>query len=97
MLKTVQGTETQIETSRKNKEDFLVTFSMIPIYNVEKTHSLGFYAERCIRRKARKEQLISELTQNNKDLKQFSYITSHNLRAPISNLTGLLNLIDTNH
>jgi light-regulated signal transduction histidine kinase (bacteriophytochrome) len=36
----------------------------------------------------RKEQLISELTQNNKDLKQFSYITSHNLRAPISNLTA---------
>jgi light-regulated signal transduction histidine kinase (bacteriophytochrome) len=29
----------------------------------------------------RKEHLIRELTQNNKDLKQFSYITSHNLRA----------------
>jgi light-regulated signal transduction histidine kinase (bacteriophytochrome) len=41
-----------------------------------------------------KEHLIRELTQNNKDLKQFSYITSHNLRAPLSNLTGLLNLID---
>ena len=27
-------------------------------------------------------------------LKQFSYITSHNLRAPLSNLTGLLNLIE---
>ena len=27
-------------------------------------------------------------------LQQFSYITSHNLRAPLSNLTGLLNLID---
>jgi light-regulated signal transduction histidine kinase (bacteriophytochrome) len=45
-------------------------------------------------RKKRKEHLIRELTQNNKDLKQFSYITSHNLRAPLSNLTGLLNLID---
>jgi light-regulated signal transduction histidine kinase (bacteriophytochrome) len=42
----------------------------------------------------KKEHLIRELTQNNKDLKQFSYITSHNLRAPLSNLTGLLNLID---
>jgi signal transduction histidine kinase len=37
---------------------------------------------------------MRELTQNNKDLKQFSYITSHNLRAPLSNLTGLLNLIE---
>jgi signal transduction histidine kinase len=34
------------------------------------------------------------LTQNNKDLKQFSYITSHNFRAPLSNLTGLLHLIE---
>ncbi len=34
------------------------------------------------------------MTQNNKDLKQFSYITSHNLRAPISNLLGLLQLVD---
>jgi len=34
------------------------------------------------------------LTKNNNDLKQFSYITSHNLRAPLSNLTGLLNLIE---
>ena len=33
------------------------------------------------------------MTRNNKDLKQFSYITSHNLRAPLSNLTGLLSLI----
>ena len=41
-----------------------------------------------------REQIIAELSQNNKDLKQFSYITSHNLRAPLSNLTGLLNLIE---
>jgi len=41
-----------------------------------------------------KEQLIRELTQNNKDLQQFSYITSHNLRAPLSNLTGLLHLLE---
>ena len=45
-------------------------------------------------RETEREQLISELTQNNKDLKQFSYITSHNLRAPLSNLTGLLNLVE---
>jgi signal transduction histidine kinase len=58
--------------------------------------TLGVYTERCYWeiRKKKKEHLIRELTQNNKDLKQFSYITSHNLRAPLSNLTGLLNLID---
>jgi PAS domain S-box-containing protein len=101
MLKTVQSrTETQIETlsSRKNKEDFWLRFSMIPIYNVENelTHWVSMQKDVSEEKKQEKEkeQLISELTQNNKDLKQFSYITSHNLRAPISNLTGLLNLIE---
>ena len=46
------------------------------------------------RQEKEKEQLIRELTQNNTDLKQFSYITSHNLRAPLSNLSGLLTLLD---
>jgi hypothetical protein len=50
---------------------------MIPIYNKENeiTHwvSKGVSEEKS---KKRKEQLIGELTQNNKDLKQFSYITS---------------------
>jgi len=41
-----------------------------------------------------KEKLITELIQNNKDLKQFSYITSHNLRGPIANLLGLSSLLD---
>lgn len=41
-----------------------------------------------------KELLIEELMHNNNDLKQFSYITSHNLRAPLSNLLGILQLLD---
>jgi PAS domain S-box-containing protein len=101
MLTTVQSrTETQIETlsSRKNQEDFWLRFSMIPIYNLdnELTHWVSVQKDVSEEKKQEKEkeQLISELTQNNKDLKQFSYITSHNLRAPISNLTGLLNLIE---
>ena len=45
-------------------------------------------------RETERENLIIELTKNNKDLKQFSYIISHNLRAPLSNLTGLLALLE---
>ncbi len=47
------------------------------------------------RSETEKEMLIEELTQNNSDLRQFSYITSHNLRAPLSNLLGIIKLIDT--
>jgi hypothetical protein len=47
--------------------------------------------KREIRKK--KEHLIRELTQKNKDLKQFSYYLSQP-QGSLSNLTGLLNLID---
>ncbi len=42
-----------------------------------------------------REVLIEHLVKSNNDLKQFSYITSHNFRAPLSNLIGLLSLVDT--
>lgn len=92
--------ECQIETLTKknNKEEYWVRFSMIPIYNSdnELSHWISIQKDVTEERKQEKEkeQLIRELTQNNKDLKQFSYITSHNLRAPLSNLIGLLNLIE---
>ena len=83
---------------KKNKEEYWVRFSMIPIYNTENELSHWISIQRDVseekKQEKEKEQLIRELTQNNKDLKQFSYITSHNLRAPLSNLTGLLNLIE---
>ncbi|MFZ4784881.1 MAG: sensor histidine kinase [Flavobacteriales bacterium] len=41
-----------------------------------------------------RELLIQELTKSNTELKQFSYITSHNMRAPLTNLIAILDLID---
>lgn len=46
------------------------------------------------KRAAEREMLIYELTNTNRELKQFSYITSHNLRAPVTNLIALTQLID---
>jgi len=92
--------ESQVETISytKDKEEYWVNFSMLPVYNSDGELSHWVSIQRDIseqkKQEVEKEQLIRELTQNNKDLQQFSYITSHNLRAPLSNLTGLLNLID---
>ncbi|MCW2119498.1 PAS domain-containing protein [Flavobacterium sp. 7A] len=83
---------------KKNGEAFWLHFSMIPIFNSDKELLHWVSIQRDVsevkRQEKEKEQLILELTKNNKDLKHFSYITSHNLRAPISNLTGLLNLVE---
>jgi len=40
-----------------------------------------------------REKVTLDLVQRNKDLEQFAYIISHNLRAPVANITGLSNLL----
>ena len=83
---------------RKDHSEYWARLSFIPVYNSEQELSHWISIQRDISEEKKlekeKEQLIRELTQNNKDLKQFSYIISHNLRAPLSNLTGLLHLIN---
>ena len=83
---------------RKDGETYWIHFTMIPISDNNNKHSHWIAIQRDItqekEREKEREQLITELIQNNKDLRQFSYITSHNLRAPLSNLIGLLNLIE---
>ena len=48
------------------------------------------------KKKTESEQkaLTEELLKNNQDLQQFSFITSHNLRAPVANQLSLLSLYD---
>jgi PAS domain S-box-containing protein len=38
---------------------------------------------------AEREKLVADLLQRNSDLEQFSYIISHNLRAPVANILGI--------
>jgi PAS domain S-box-containing protein len=42
-----------------------------------------------------RERMTDDLLQRNKDLEQFTYIVSHNLRAPVANIIGLSNILDT--
>jgi PAS domain S-box-containing protein len=41
-----------------------------------------------------RRKLLDDLTRYNKDLEQFAYITSHNLRAPIASILGLVSIFD---
>ena len=40
-----------------------------------------------------REKIMANLVQRNKDLEQFTYIVSHNLRLPAANILGLLALV----
>lgn len=83
---------------KKNGEEFWVNLSVSPVSDEKGIVTHWISIERDITQRKyyelEREQIIAELSQNNKDLKQFSYVTSHNLRAPIANLLGLSSLID---
>ena len=80
-------------------EDLSYMISAVPLYETSGSIGKILIASQNIteqkRNETEKELLIEELTQNNSDLRQFSYITSHNLRAPLSNLLGIIKLLDT--
>ncbi len=91
---------TQIQTKRikKNGEIIDVSLTMSPILNDSK-EVIGIskiIRDVTLRKRdlIEKEMLIKELTANNKELKQFSYITSHNLRGPLTNLMGVIQLLN---
>lgn len=50
------------------------------------------------RKREEKERnlLIQELSKQNSDLKQFAYITTHNLRGPFTNLQALYHMLEPN-
>jgi PAS domain S-box-containing protein len=41
-----------------------------------------------------REKITADLVQRNKDQEQFNYIISHNLRAPVANISGLVELLE---
>jgi PAS domain S-box-containing protein len=43
------------------------------------------------------EKMTADLIQRNKDLEQFTFVVSHNLRAPLTNIMGLSQLLMDDH
>ena len=42
-----------------------------------------------------RSKIIADMVQRNNDLEQFSYIISHNLRGPVANILGLVDIVKT--
>jgi len=72
------------------------------IYNLLDEPSVGAivlnYRDITLRKneESNRKLLIEELIQSNASLKQFGFITSHNLRAPLTNLLSIVDLLDIN-
>lgn len=76
-----------------------IYISMHPILNAQRdVLGLSIAATDITERKStelERETMTSDLIQRNKDLEQFAYIISHNLRSPVANILGLSNIIRT--
>ncbi len=93
IAKTVAGEKSFFEwVCRDSKgNDIFCEVRLVKIINSKQNllrASLIDISERKIAERER-DKITSELIQQNKDLEQFAYIISHNLRSPVANLIGL--------
>ena len=79
----------QISLSPLQTEEGLLVSAAIRDITVQKSAE-----RRIIQAKENLETLTRHLSGQNKQLEDFAHITSHNLRAPVSNLNALLHLYD---
>ena len=88
----------EILNYRKNGEKFWYYMDISPVFNDEGQVSQYFAIQYDIteRKEAEKRmRLLSEdLIRHNRELHQFNYIVSHNLRAPVANIVGLVSLLE---
>lgn len=82
---------------RADGNNFPIEASVSDLKLGEKQYSTIIIRDITLRKKAEQQekQLNNELINQNQQLQQFGYITSHNLRAPIANILGLTQIFNT--
>lgn len=97
-FRTYMPVEFEALNYRKGGEEYWVYTNMIPVVNQKGEYSHWISIQRDTTRNKKREierdQLVKDLTRTNQELKQFSFITSHNMRAPLTNLMAILELLD---
>ncbi|HEX8460765.1 MAG TPA: PAS domain-containing sensor histidine kinase [Segetibacter sp.] len=96
-LNNEEEVSTQYRIILKDKSIKWIELKIIPCFKNGKLIRVDGIVNDISNRKkveTEREQMIKELVKTNTDLKQFSFITSHNLRAPLSNILGILTLLD---
>jgi len=97
-LENWQPCEVTIKNTRKNGEEFWTNIRVAPVTNEKGVFTHWVSVQRDvtneIEAQKEKESILNELINNNNELKQFGYITTHNLRAPLTNLVAISKLMD---
>ena len=82
----------QNEEKEKRAAELVIANKELVFQNEEKEKraaELVIANEELIFQNQQKEKMTADLIHRNKDLEQFTYIISHNLRAPVANIIGL--------
>lgn len=80
---------------KKTGEEFPIELTILPISQDGDVFFCAFIRDITHQKKSELERtkMTDELIQRNRDLEQFTFITSHNLRAPAANIMGLMDFL----
>lgn len=84
--------QTQYRILHKNGNFIWVEGTIVNLFKNESVNAFVVNYRDITDRKSmeiEREKMMDELLQRNRDLEQFAYIVSHNLRAPVANIIGL--------
>ena len=87
----------EVQYRTKSQDDIWVSAEVNPILNEQGklTRFIATLTDITALKKSELEltQLTKDLYRHNRDMQQFTYIVSHNLRSPVANAIGLTNLL----
>ncbi len=88
--KSLKPLALEFSTVRRSGEDYWMSFSMVPVPNSD-----GEYTHRLIimRDITERREYLNLLKRQNKRLKEIAFTQSHIVRAPLSRLMGLVNVL----
>jgi len=89
---------TIIYRAEYNNHEFHTETNLNPIYDENNNViGVGCFSKDITERKKNEDErnrLLQKLVNQNKELEEFSFIASHNLRAPVASIMGLIQLYD---
>ncbi len=79
-------------------EGYAAEVSFYPVYNGDEIIGTACHSRdvsQRIKQEKERDKMLFDLTRYTKNLEQFGYVVSHNLRAPVANIIGLTNLLNS--